>query len=98
MQKRKRKKIKVLHIIFILLLLYVGGTFGYCKMKIHKLEEEKIILEEKLKGLKEVKKSLEYEYENSNSIEFVERVAREELKMVQENEIIYIDANKSIKP
>ncbi|PAB57631.1 FtsB family cell division protein [Anaeromicrobium sediminis] len=98
MQKRKRKKIKVLHIILALLLLYVGGTFAYCKVKIHRLEQEKIILEERLEGLKETKKSLEYEYENSNSIEYVERVAREELKMVKKNEIIYIDANKSIKP
>ena len=81
-----------------LLLLYVGGTFAYCKIKIHRLEKEKIIQEKRLQDLGETKKSLEYEYENSNSIEYVERVAREELKMVKKNEIIYIDPNKSIKP
>lgn len=98
MRKKKKRRINLLHIILVCILLYAGGTFAYCKIQINKLKEEKNIMQQKLEALEDERKALEYEYEHSNDIKYVERVAREELKMVKRNEIIYIDTFKSSKP
>lgn len=39
--------------------------------------------------------SLNKEIENSGTLEFIEKIAREELGMVKPREIIYVDRNKS---
>ena len=41
---------------------------------------------------------LNKEIENSDSLQFVEKVARDELGMVKPREIIYIDKNKNKNP
>lgn len=51
------------------------------------LQSEVEVLEEEVKYLKK-------EIEISNTIEFTEKVAREELGMVKPREVIYIDKNR----
>lgn len=47
-----------------------------------------------IKSLKKDISDLKEEIEDSNNMEFVEKVAREDLGMVKPREIIYIDKNK----
>ncbi len=96
-KKKKRKKFKLIHGIFLFVFLYI--TLIYYNQ--HKLLKE---LEAKRdKNILEVEKinteirELEAQIENSDSLEFVEKIAREELGMVKPREIIYIDKNKKSK-
>lgn len=59
-------------------------------------KKEKIQLE--IETLKAEIDALNEEIENSHSLQFVEKVAREELGMVKPREIIYIDKNRIKKP
>lgn len=56
--------------------------------KKHELSEEIHLLEEDIENL-------ESNIANSNSVEFIEKTARDELGMVKPREIIYIDKNKT---
>lgn len=98
MEKKKRKrKFRLIHGVFLFIFLYT--TLIYYNQ--HKLLKE---LETKRdKDVREVKninneiKNLELEIQNSSSLEFIEKVAREELGMVKPREIIYVDKNKKTK-
>ncbi len=62
--------------------------------------QKKIILQEKqeIEKLEREIRELSEEIEEKDSLNFVEKVAREELKMVKPREIMYIDKNKEKKP
>lgn len=58
------------------------------------LNERKKQQQEEIAKLKEEIQQLETEIENKDTLEFVEKVARDELRLVKPREIIYIDKNK----
>lgn len=62
-------------------------------LKAQKVEKEKEI--EELQGDLD---ELNDEIKNVDSLEFIEKVAREELRMVKPREIIYVDINKKRDP
>ena len=55
---------------------------------------KKTALEMEVEGLEKEIEDLENDLENSDSLEFVEKIARDELGMVKPREIIYIDKGK----
>ena len=57
-------------------------------------EEQKILESHQLS--REIKE-LNIQIENSDSLEFIEKIAREDLEMVKPREIIYIDKEKKDK-
>ncbi len=61
------------------------------ELKKHEIATEVQSLEKEIKNLNK-------EIENSDSLQFVEKVAREDLGMVKPREIIYIDKNKKKNP
>ncbi|RKD20925.1 cell division protein FtsL [Caminicella sporogenes DSM 14501] len=94
MKKMKKKsflKRNRIHIIICLILfIYLSITMIKQEIKIRELKNEE---KQALKQVNELKmkiKDMKKNIEKSDSKEFVEKVAREKLKMVKPNEIIYI--------
>ncbi len=92
--KKKRKGIRLIHVFLIFLGLYVIIVLNHQRnlMKTMNLKKEQNQVE--IDKLKKDIEELNKEIENSDSLEFVEKVARDELGMVKPREIIYIDKNK----
>lgn len=92
--KKKRKGIRLIHVFLIFLLIYVTIVLNHQRnlMKTMTAKEAKYQLE--VEELKKDIDDLNKEIESSDSLEFVEKVARDELGMVKPREIIYIDKNK----
>lgn len=63
-----------------------------------KLEVEKTKNEKEIEVLQSKIKEINSEIKQSDSLEFIEKVAREELRMVKPREIIYVDKNKNKDP
>ncbi|HEY4544137.1 MAG TPA: septum formation initiator family protein, partial [Tissierellaceae bacterium] len=59
------------------------------------LTAKKDELSEEIHLLEEDIENLENNIANSNSVEFIEKTARDELGMVKPREIIYVDKNKN---
>lgn len=79
-------------ILIIILILLVGGFYTWLsqQMEMKKLQEERIQLQKELEFLEARKAKLLEEIEKSGDLGYVEVIARERLKMVKPDEIIYI--------
>ncbi|HZK58108.1 MAG TPA: septum formation initiator family protein [Clostridia bacterium] len=96
MRKPKRRDYGklIIKIIFILSVFYVLFTFydQYKEMRYLKTREEN--LAEDINKVENDIQSLKNKIENSNTDEHIEKIARENLKMVKEDELIFIDLKK----
>ncbi len=84
------KRNRVVVLFAVAFLIYVGFTFVRQEVKLRQLRAEEAACQAKIVLLKEDVDELENELENASSPETIERIAREKLKMVKPNEIIYI--------
>tara|TARA_Y100001933_G_scaffold238311_1_gene261963 strand:- start:368 stop:697 length:330 start_codon:yes stop_codon:yes gene_type:complete len=84
----KRNRVVVIFAAFFL--IYVGVTFVRQEVKLRQLKAEQAACQEEILLLNVDVEELEDELENASSPETIERIAREKLKMVKPNEIIYI--------
>lgn len=91
---KKRKGISIFHIILAVLSVYVVVTFINQEFVIRDLNKQNKVADTDLKDLKENIKNLEKKIDKSETVEYIERIAREELDMVKPNEIIYKDKDK----
>ena len=95
MAKQKKKRgFRLIHLAIIVVLIYVSVVFNKQRGLMNDLNEQKSNAEAEIIQLEEDIETLQLEIENSDSLEFVERVARDELGMIRPREIIYIDINK----
>lgn len=90
---RKKKRIGI--ILILVLGVWLGKTFTGQAMMRRDLAEERKIEEKKIASLERDIRNLEKEIESKDSLGFVEKVAREDFKMVKPREIIYIDKNRN---
>lgn len=96
-KKRKKKRLGLFHYVIFFLFIYITVVFWKQESLLNELEAKR---EENLLEVEELEKeieNLEKEIENSDTLQFVEKVAREELGMVKPREIIYVDKNKKKK-
>lgn len=96
-KKRKRKGFRLKHLIILFLALMIGKTFISQSIMFRDLIEKKEKEEAEVAQLEREIQQLNQEIQDKDSLEFVERVAREDLRMVKPREIIYIDRNKDKK-
>lgn len=97
--KKKKRKFNVINFLFTIFVFYFAFTaFNQYKM----LNELNGQINEKLIRKAEVEKKaieLQQDVEKMNNdedlLELVEKIARDQYKMVKPNEIIYIDKNKN---
>ena len=96
MKKPKRRDyIKLtIKIVFILSIFYVFFTFydQHKEMKYLKAREKSLL--EDINKIEDEIQLLKDQIENSNTDEYIEKIAREHLKMVKEDELIFIDLGK----
>ena len=97
-KRRKRRRFKLIHLITLFILLYIVGTLWSQKRLMKELqtkERDNILVNEQLEmDIEELEKQIE----DSQTLQFVERVAREELGMVKPREIMVIDKEKKKSP
>lgn len=95
---KKKRRFKLIHVITCAIIIYTIITVWNQRSLMIDLQSKK--KEEKLVNsqLEKEIKDLEKEIQNSQTLEFVEKVARDELGMVKPREIIVIDKNKTSNP
>lgn len=93
-KKKKKKKVGVLKIIVFAMLLYIMVIMINQNKLMKELEGKKMVLQKEIHILEEEVDDLSKELENSDSLEFIEKVARDELGMVKPREIVVIDKGK----
>lgn len=84
------KRNKYLILFLVVFLGYIGYSVVQSEIKIQELKAREATLKEELIKLTEEKDTLTKQLEESKSLESIERIAREKLKMVKPNEVIYI--------
>ncbi|RKD33888.1 FtsB family cell division protein [Thermohalobacter berrensis] len=95
MVNRKKKKVfKIRYLLSFILIVYIGSILFNQHKMIVKLEAEKQKKEQEIKALKTDISQLESKIDYTYSLEYIEKIAREELNMVKPGEIIYIDKEK----
>lgn len=93
-KRKKRKKLKMTHIILLFLMVYISVVMINQRKMMKELQSKKSDVENEINTIQRDINSLNKEIENSDSLEFIEKTAREELGMVKPREIIYIDKEK----
>lgn len=95
MSKRRNKRgVRLIHVFLIFLVLYVAIVLNHQRGLMKNLDSKKVMNQAEVDKLEKEIEALNKEIESSDSLEFVEKIARDELGMVKPREIIYIDKNK----
>lgn len=89
-RKKKKPVLNRARIIACIVILLVGAVVGVSLKNIISLKIEQSRLEKENQKLTQEKKDLEEELENIGSKEYIEKEAREVLKMVKPNEKLFI--------
>lgn len=93
-KNRKRTKFSLFHVVIAVVSIYVVITFIKQGFVMSDLTEKNEVAEEELRILKTDIKDLEKKIDKSETLEYIEKIAREELDMIKPHEIIYKDKNK----
>ncbi|WMJ76756.1 MULTISPECIES: FtsB family cell division protein [unclassified Sedimentibacter] len=97
--KKKKRKFNILNFAFMVFIFYFGYTaFNQYQMinELNKEIDEKNHSKAKVeKEVQDLKKDVEKINDEEALLELVEKIAREQYKMVKPNETIYIDKNKN---
>ena len=94
-KKKKAKGLRLIHLVIILLIVYATIVFNHQRKLMKDLNTKKAENLAKKQELEKEIDELNEEIDKSDTLEFVEKVARDELGMVKPREIIYIDKNKT---
>ena len=96
--KRKKKRgFRLKHLILVVLIFGLGKTLISQRIMMKNLVNKKLEEERQVSQLEKEIDELNKEIKSKDSLEFVEKVARKDLRMVKPREIVYIDTNKDKK-
>lgn len=97
--KKKKRKLNIINFLFTVFVMYFAYTaFTQYQMlnDLNKEINEKKVEKAKFeKEVSELKKDVEKMNDEEALLDIVEKIARDQYKMVKPNEIIYIDKNKN---
>ncbi|MBC8591243.1 FtsB family cell division protein [Wansuia hejianensis] len=96
-KRKKKKQIRLIHIVLIFAIAYISVTMLKQRRLMKDLQAKKQQIEGEIKTIETEINKLSEEIEYSDSLDFIEKVAREEHGMVKPREIIYLDKNKMKK-
>lgn len=88
--KEKQKVTGVTGIIAAALIILVIAYFAMSGIKIIRLNQEREAAEARKQELLNTKEELMAQYKNINSAQYIERLARRDLKLVKANELLFI--------
>lgn len=98
-KKKKKRKFNVINFLFLVFVMYFAYTaFNQYEMLLDlngQIEEKKMLIAETEKEALELKSDVEKLNDEEALVEIIEKIARDQYKMVKPNEIIYIDKNKN---
>ncbi len=98
MKRKTKRRFRLGRLVLIGLVIYLSAIFIHQNTLMNGLKDKKLKTQVEIKDLERHIRDLTLEIENSDSLEFVEKVARNDLGMVKPREIIYIDKNKIKNP
>lgn len=90
-RKIQKKGLRISHVFVAMLVIYLVTVLNHQRQLMNNLEEKRKVLESEIVQLEDKIEDLNDQIEKSGTLEFVERIARDELGMVKPREIIYID-------
>ncbi len=97
--KKKKRKFNVINFLFIVFVMYFAFTaFNQYEMLLDlngQINEKQMVKAEAEKKATELKEDVEKLNDEEALMEIVEKIARDQYKMVKPNETIYIDKNKN---
>ncbi len=97
--KKKKRKFNVINFLFIIFVLYFAYTAFTQYQKINeisnRIDEKNIEKAEVEKKVLELQSDVDKMNNKDDLLEIVEKIARNQYKMVKPNETIYIDKNKN---
>lgn len=79
---------------FVIVIIYLGFIIIRQELYLNQVKEQTVIAEERLDKARQINKELTTEKENLNKMEYIEKVAREELGMTKPGEVPYISEEK----
>ena len=85
---------KLKNIAVIAFIIYAMTTFINQEKVLSSYKEQEIEVANQIEEAKEYQEELNINKENANSLEYIEKVAREKLNMYYPNERIYVDSSK----
>jgi cell division protein DivIC len=96
---KKKRKFNVINFLFLIFVIYFAFTaFNQYEMLLDlnsQIKEKEEIRAEAEKEALELKSDVEKLSEEETLMEIIEKIARDQYKMVKPNETIYIDKNKN---
>lgn len=95
---KNKGRIRFGHVLIFIFVIYIVSTLISQRSMMKELEAERAKNQKEIEVLQTEIKELDSKIKNSDSLEFVEKVAREELRMVKPREIIYVDKDKNKDP
>ena len=96
MKKRRngKKGFRLKHLVLLFFIFMIGRTLISQRIMMKDLTKRKQREEVEIAQLEKEIQQLNEEIFDKDSLEFIEKIAREDLRMVKPREIIYIDKNK----
>ena len=85
---------KLKNIAVIAFIIYAMTTFINQEKVLSSYKKQEIEVANQIDEAKEYQEELNINKENANSLEYIEKVAREKLNMYYPNEKIYVDSSK----
>lgn len=92
--KKRRKGFRIVHLLLLCLLIYTLVVVSHQRSMMNDLRAKKEVIESEISSLNKDIDVLNKEISKSGTLEFIEKIAREDLGMVKPREIIYIDKSK----
>lgn len=96
---KKKRKFNVINFLFSIFVMYFAYT-AFCQYQMLKdlgreIEQRKLVKADVEKEVNELKEDVAKMSDEEALLELVEKIARDQYKMVKPNETIYIDKNKN---
>ena len=85
---------KLKNIAVIAFIIYAMTTFINQEKVLSSYKKQEIEVANQIEEAKEYQEELNVNKENANSLEYIEKVAREKLNMYYPNEKVYVDSSK----
>lgn len=95
MQRKKKKKIKIFTMILIVIGIYSFFTLVEQQREIKDLRMQKSDYLEKIQQVEKEIINTSNSLGNAKSNEYIEKMAREKLRMIHSDEVIFIDIGKT---
>ena len=95
--KKKKKGFRLKHLLILLFVFWLCKSLISQNIVMREAKKTKLEKEAEIAKLEMEIEELNKEIKEKDSLEFVEKVAREDFNMVRPREIMYIDKNKDKK-